>query len=170
MLLGLLKPTSGKIELWTGFYNQRFSVLSRMNFSSPYVDLPKQPYIERTFRLRQALRYSASARESTRSWGNCVLNFLSIADFGSFHRTENQVSLKQWSTVLNSFFWTNLRPVLTPIRLLGSVNFDSYRRNSGATILLASHDMREVELCATKSSFFAEATSGQVPAITLGQI
>ena len=43
MLLGLLKPTSGKIELFgQDFITNRFSVLSRMNFSSPYVDLPQR--------------------------------------------------------------------------------------------------------------------------------
>ena len=41
MLLGLLEPTSGSIRLFgKDFIRNRFSVLGRMNFSSPYVDLP----------------------------------------------------------------------------------------------------------------------------------
>ena len=43
MLLGLLEPTSGSIRLFgQDFIRDRFSVLGRMNFSSPYVDLPQR--------------------------------------------------------------------------------------------------------------------------------
>ena len=43
MLLGLLSPTSGKITLFgQDFIRDRFTVLGRMNFSSPYVDLPQR--------------------------------------------------------------------------------------------------------------------------------
>ena len=43
MLLGLLEPTSGSIRLFgNDFIRNRFSVLGRMNFSSPYVDLPQR--------------------------------------------------------------------------------------------------------------------------------
>ena len=43
MLLGLLEPTSGRIRLFDqDFIGNRFSVLRRMNFSSPYVDLPQR--------------------------------------------------------------------------------------------------------------------------------
>jgi ABC-2 type transport system ATP-binding protein len=41
MLLGLLKPTGGQIRLFgVDIAKQRHKVLGRMNFSSPYVDLP----------------------------------------------------------------------------------------------------------------------------------
>ena len=41
MLLGLLLPTSGKIEiLGEDMVKSRHRVLGRMNFGSPYVDLP----------------------------------------------------------------------------------------------------------------------------------
>ena len=43
MLLGLLEPTSGGIRLFDqDFIRNRYSVLGRMNFSSPYVDLPQR--------------------------------------------------------------------------------------------------------------------------------
>ena len=43
MLLGLLEPTSGSINLFgRDFIKDRYSVLGRMNFSSPYVDLPQR--------------------------------------------------------------------------------------------------------------------------------
>ena len=41
MLLGLLKPTRGSIRLFgLDIGKHRHKVLGRMNFSSPYVDLP----------------------------------------------------------------------------------------------------------------------------------
>ena len=43
MLLGLLEPSSGSINLFgQDFIKNRYSVLGRMNFSSPYVDLPQR--------------------------------------------------------------------------------------------------------------------------------
>ncbi len=41
MLLGLLEPTAGEIEvLGVDMRRRRYAALPRMNFSSPYVDLP----------------------------------------------------------------------------------------------------------------------------------
>ena len=41
MLLGLLAPSAGRIELLgEDMLRQRYRVLGRINFSSPYVDLP----------------------------------------------------------------------------------------------------------------------------------
>ncbi len=43
MLLGLLTPSSGEIFIFgEDFLGNRFRALSRMNFSSPYVDLPQR--------------------------------------------------------------------------------------------------------------------------------
>src|SRR3990172_9560389 len=43
MLLGLLLPTSGQISIFgVDVQRQRYRVLPRMNFSSPYVDLPRR--------------------------------------------------------------------------------------------------------------------------------
>ena len=59
MLLGLLLPTAGAITvLGEDMLRHRYRVLSRMNFSSPYVDLPR--------RLTVATR---SARARSRSGG-----------------------------------------------------------------------------------------------------
>ena len=43
MLLGLVVPSSGKISIFgIDILKSRYSALSRMNFSSPYVDLPQR--------------------------------------------------------------------------------------------------------------------------------
>jgi len=59
MLLGLLLPTSGQISIFgVDVQRQRYRVLPRMNFSSPYVDLPRRPRGRSTF---SAWTCSASA-------------------------------------------------------------------------------------------------------------
>ena len=43
MLLGLLSPTSGSISVFgVDMLRYRYRVLPRLNFSSPYVDLPRR--------------------------------------------------------------------------------------------------------------------------------
>ncbi|MEY2695873.1 MAG: hypothetical protein RL333_11, partial [Pseudomonadota bacterium] len=43
MLLGILLPTSGRIEvLGADMVRDRYQVLHRMNFTSPYVDIPQR--------------------------------------------------------------------------------------------------------------------------------
>src|SRR3989304_1239401 len=43
MLLGLLLPTSGSISVFgVDMLRDRYQVLPRLNFSSPYVDLPRR--------------------------------------------------------------------------------------------------------------------------------
>ena len=52
MLLGLLEPTSGKIQLFgNNFVRNRHSVLHRMNFCSPYVDLPQRLTVMENLRV-----------------------------------------------------------------------------------------------------------------------
>ena len=43
MLLGLLLPSAGEVSIFGhDFIKDRFPALKRMNFSSPYVDLPQR--------------------------------------------------------------------------------------------------------------------------------
>ena len=49
MLLGLLLPTAGRVEvLGEDMLRHRYRVLPRMNFSSPFVDLPHRLTVART--------------------------------------------------------------------------------------------------------------------------
>ena len=43
MMLGLIKPTSGEIIIDNkNIENDRDEILSRINFASPYIELPKK--------------------------------------------------------------------------------------------------------------------------------
>ena len=52
MLLGLLAPTAGSIRiLGLAMPRDRYRVLPRMNFSSPYVDLPARLTVRQNLRV-----------------------------------------------------------------------------------------------------------------------
>ena len=52
MLLGLILPTSGKARvLGEDIIHSRYKVLTRINFSSPYVDLPKRLTVRENLRI-----------------------------------------------------------------------------------------------------------------------
>ena len=52
MLLGLLEPTSGSIRLFgEDFVRNRHAVLHRINFCSPYVDLPQRLTVRENLRV-----------------------------------------------------------------------------------------------------------------------
>src|SRR6185437_10983824 len=52
MLLGVLLPTSGSIHvLGCDMLRDRYRVLPRMNFTSPYVDLPKRLTVRENLRV-----------------------------------------------------------------------------------------------------------------------
>ena len=65
MLLGLLEPTSGSIRLFGhDFVKNRHAVLHRMNFCSPYVDLPQRLTVRENLRFFARLYgvHNSSAR------------------------------------------------------------------------------------------------------------
>ena len=56
MILGLLKPTSGEI-LINGFNieNNRIKLLQKINFISPYIELPKKLTVTKSYSLWQII-------------------------------------------------------------------------------------------------------------------
>ena len=151
MLLGLLKPSSGMIELFgENFIDNRFSVLGRMNFSSPYVDLPQRLTVRENLAVYGRL-YGVG--EVSRRIGELVEEFRlqdlldrKVRRLSSGQKT--RVSLAKSMINRPEFLLldeptASLDPETTAwIRDL----LDQYRKETGATILFASHDMREVEL------------------------
>lgn len=151
MLLGLLKPTSGTIELFgNDFIANRFSVLSRMNFSSPYVDLPQRLTVRENLsvyaRLYGVKKVSGRIDEVVQEFRLESFIDRRLRKLSSGQKT--RVSLAKAMINRPEFLLldeptASLDPDTTSwIREL----LDSYRKESGSTILLASHDMREVEL------------------------
>ena len=153
MLLGVLLPTSGAITvLGCDMLRDRHRVLPRMNFTSPYVDLPKRLTVRENLRVFADL-YGV-ARASMRI-GELSAE-LDLVDL--LKRPYGQLSAGQRTRVSLAKALLNRPDVLLLDEPTASLDPDigdrmrshleSYQRISGCTMLLASHNMGEVErLC-----------------------
>jgi ABC-2 type transport system ATP-binding protein len=151
MLLGLLEPTAGKIQLFgNNFVRNRHSVLHRINFCSPYVDLPQRLTVMENLRVFARLY---GVRDSVSTITKLVEDFRlgelkdqPIRRLSSGQKT--RVSLAK--ALINSPEFLLLdEPTasLSPdVSKWIRQQLADYRDRTGSTILFASHDMREVEL------------------------
>jgi ABC-2 type transport system ATP-binding protein len=150
MLLGLLLPSSGNIQvLGEDMIRSRYRVLSRMNFGSPYVDLPKR------LTVRENLRVFAKLYGMTDPMGR-IEQLIEELDLGDFiDRPTGQLSSGQGTRVALAKALINGPELLLLDEPTASLDPDTadwvrgylegYRDVTGATILLASHNMSEVE-------------------------
>ncbi|ROR34615.1 ABC transporter ATP-binding protein [Inmirania thermothiophila] len=153
MLLGLLEPSAGEVRvLGADMRRERHRVLSRMNFSSPYVDLPQRLTVRENLTVFGHLYGLADVRRR-------IEELAELFDLGPLlHRPHGTLSAGQRTRVGLAKALLNRPEVLLLDEPTASLDPDTadrlrglllqYRRESGATILLASHNMPEVErLC-----------------------
>jgi ABC-2 type transport system ATP-binding protein len=153
MLLGLLIPSEGRIRiLGHDIATDRFAALARMNFSSPYIALPARLSVAENLRVyghlygvrRLAARIDALAQQLD------LTHLLA--------RPAGQLSAGQKTRVTMAKALINRPDVLLLDEPTASLDPDTgdmvrtelerYRAETGCTILLASHNMGEVErLC-----------------------
>ncbi|MDE0810717.1 MAG: ABC transporter ATP-binding protein [Alphaproteobacteria bacterium] len=153
ILLGLLLPTSGEVRiLGRDMTNDRYSVLSLMNFSSPYVDLPNRLTVRENLRVYGEL-YSVIKPEVRIGELAERLDIVALLD-----RRTGQLSAGQKTRVALAKALINRPRVLLLDEPTASLDPDTadwirtyledYAGEENATILLASHHMGEVErLC-----------------------
>lgn len=150
MLLGLLLPSSGQIQvLGEDMLRHRYRVLGRMNFSSPYVDLPQRLKVHENLTVYAHLY---GIRRPARRIGELARQ-LDIEGF--LKRPYGTLSAGQRTRVGLAKALLNRPEVLLLDEPTASLDPDSadrirtylreYQRGSGATLLLASHNMIEVE-------------------------
>jgi ABC-2 type transport system ATP-binding protein len=153
MVLGLIKPTAGTIAvLGHDMATDRHAVLHRMNFESPYVALPGRLTVRQNLRVFARL-YGVPDAEA---------RIVALAqEFDLVHfidREAGQLSAGQKTRVALAKALINAPEVLLLDEPTASLDPDSgdwirsriqsYSATCGATILLASHNMLEVErLC-----------------------
>jgi len=150
MLLGVLSPTAGEIAvLGHDMRKQRHRVLPRMNFASPYVDLPKRLTVAENLRVFADLYGIRRARERIDSVAlDCDLTQLMKRPYGELSAGQRtRVSLAK--AVLNEPDVLLLdEPTASLDPDIGDrmrSYLENYQRRTGCTMLLASHHMGEVE-------------------------
>ena len=153
MLLGLLLPTSGRIEvLGVDMLTDRYRALPRMNFSSPYVDLPHRLSVRRNLEIYARLYGLADIRGRIAAMAH-DLDLTALLD-----RPSGQLSAGQKTRVALAKALINEPDLLLLDEPTASLDpdtadwvrghFEAYRARTGAAIVLASHNMGEVErLC-----------------------
>ncbi len=153
MMLGLVLPSSGSIRiLGENFARNRYRLLARMNFSSPYVDLPHRLTVRENLTVYARIYSVVGVRARIQQ----LAEDLDIVDF--LKRPVGKLSAGQRTRVALAKALINKPELLLLDEPTASLDPDSadwvrsylekWQAQSGATILLASHNMAEVErLC-----------------------
>jgi ABC-2 type transport system ATP-binding protein len=153
MLLGLLVPTSGSIHvLGRDMKTDRFAALARMNFSSPYIALPSRLTVEENLTVYGHLY---GVPQLSRRIEELAAQFNLT---GLLKRFAGELSAGQKTRVAIAKSLINKPDLLLLDEPTASLDPDTgdfvrtaletYRRENNAAILLASHNMAEVErLC-----------------------
>jgi ABC-2 type transport system ATP-binding protein len=150
MLLGLLLPSHGEIEIFgIDMIRNRYRVLPRINFSSPYVDLPRRLTVAENLRVYGLLYGVRNVSARLRELADAL-------DIGSLlKRSYGQLSSGQKTRVTLAKALLNQPELLLLDEPTASLDPDTadwvrgylqqYANTSGASVLLASHNMTEVE-------------------------
>ena len=153
MIMGLVLPTSGRIRVLDhSIPEESAAVLGRMNFESPYVDMPMRLTVRQNLTIFGKLYAVENLRER-------IEQLVADLDLGDFlDRANGKLSAGQKTRVALAKALINQPEVLLLDEPTASLDPDTadwvrqhledYRKAHGATILLASHNMFEVErLC-----------------------
>ena len=153
MMLGLIKPTSGSVVInGQNIENNRTNLLEKMNFISPYIELPKKLTVEENLKVYGRL-YGVKNLESKISE---LMEKLNLTQFKK--RKTGELSSGQKNRVSLAKALVNDPEILLLDEPTASLDPDvsdyirtfieDFASKKGTTILLASHNMNEVErLC-----------------------
>ncbi len=154
MMLGLIKPTSGEVKIQNKNIDtiDRNKLLNIMNFASPYVELPKKLSVKQNLEIYGRL-YGV---ENLSSRISELTNDLDLKDF--LNKKTGELSSGQKNRVSLAKSLINKPEILLLDEPTASLDPDigdyvrsyiqSYKSKNQVTILLASHNMAEVErLC-----------------------
>ena len=154
MMLGLVTPTNGKILIENKNINSfsRDQILKRFNFASPYVELPKKLTVKQNLEIYGRLYGLKDLNKRIHE----ISSDLDILSF--FERKTGELSSGQKNRVSLAKSLINKPEILLLDEPTASLDPDigdfirsyiqEYKSKNKITILLASHNMNEVErLC-----------------------
>ncbi len=154
MILGLVTPTEGHILINNININKfkRDEILNRFNFASPYVELPKKLTVKQNLEIYGRLYGLQNLNDRIEE----ISNDLDIKSF--FNRKTGELSSGQKNRVSLAKSLINKPEILLLDEPTASLDPDigdfirsyiqDYKSKNQVTILLASHNMSEVErLC-----------------------
>ena len=154
MMLGLIEPSEGEILVDTKNINslKRNDILARINFCSPYIELPKKLTVRQNLEVYGRLYGVKNLNERITE----IATDLDIKNF--FKRKTGELSSGQKNRVSLAKSLINKPEILLLDEPTASLDPDigdfvrsyiqEYRSKNQVTILLASHNMNEVErLC-----------------------
>ena len=155
MILGLLKPTNGKV-LINGFEieTKRVDLLNNLNFISPYIELPKKLTVKQNLEVYGRL-YDVKSLSSKIEYLTEKLRLNEI-----INKITGELSSGQKNRVSLAKSIINDPTVLLLDEPTASLDpetgdfvrsfLENYQKERGVSILLASHNMTEVErLCSS---------------------
>ena len=155
MMLGLIKPTSGSVFINGKNIeneNNRTKILEKVNFISPYVELPKKLTIEENLKVYGKMYGVNNLKEKISN----LMEQLNLLEFKK--RKTGELSSGQKNRVSLAKALINDPEILLLDEPTASLDPDvgdyirtyieDFASKKGTTILLASHNMNEVErLC-----------------------
>jgi len=155
MLLGLVVPTSGEVRVFgADMSRNRGEVAHRINFQSPYVDLPMRLTVKQNLTVCAGLYGVANAPERIA----CIAEDLQIKPL--LERQTGKLSAGQKTRVGLAKALLNAPELLLLDEPTASLDPDTadwirrklkqYAQHRGATLLMASHNMAEVERLADR--------------------
>jgi len=155
MLLGLIQPSAGEVRVFgADMSRNRYDVAQRINFQSPYVDLPARLTVRQNLIVYSGLYGIANAGERIIS----VAEHLQIDTL--LDRPTGKLSAGQKTRVGLAKALLNAPELLLLDEPTASLDPDTadwirrklkdYARTRNATLLIASHNMTEVERLADR--------------------
>ena len=154
MMLGLIKPTEGKILMDNCDINsfKKIKILNEVNFASPYIELPKKLTVKQNLEIYARLYGVKNINKRIEDISNDLdlKKFLNKKNGELSSGQKNRVSLAK--SLINKpkvLFLDEPTASLDPdIGDFVRKYIENYKSNNELTVLLASHNMSEVErLC-----------------------